>query len=103
MAAAASSLKSQAQELVATVAVFKLGNEGAQPVSQPRSLSTRSTPSFKPVSSATSAKAPALTERRSANRATNVARMPAKPPSPRAAPAPTAVARNGTDDEWTSF
>ncbi|MBK6387106.1 MAG: chemotaxis protein [Rhodoferax sp.] len=103
MAAAASSLKSQAQELVATVAVFKLGNEGAQPVSQPRSLSTRSTPGFKPVSSATSAKAPVLTERRSANRATNVARMPAKPPSPRAATAPAAVAKNGTDDEWTSF
>ena len=103
MAAAASSLKSQAQELVATVAVFKLGNEGAQPVSQPRSLSTRSTPGFKPVSSATSAKAPVLTERRSPNRATNVARMPAKPPSPRAAPAPAAVAKNGSDDEWTSF
>ena len=31
MAAAASSLKSQAQELVATVAVFKLGKGAGQP------------------------------------------------------------------------
>jgi hypothetical protein len=31
-----------------------------------------------------------------------VARMPAKT-SPRAAPTAATVAKNGTDDEWTSF
>jgi methyl-accepting chemotaxis protein len=91
MAAAASSLKSQAQELVQTVAVFKLGNEGAaQTYSQPRPA--------KPA------------ERRGPNRATNVARMATKLPAKAASLKPTTAAqmvasaqKTGTDDEWTSF
>ena len=84
MAAAASSLKSQAQELVQTVAVFKLGNEGAQTFSQP--------------------KAGTSAERRGPNRATNVARMPLHKPAKAAAPAASrALAKTGTDDEWASF
>ncbi len=46
MAAAASGLSSQAQELVQTVAVFKLGNEGAQTYNQPRPVQAHQ---FKPV------------------------------------------------------
>jgi methyl-accepting chemotaxis protein len=93
MAAAASSLKSQAQELVQTVAVFKLGNEGAQTYSQPRPAQAHS---FKP---ATPAKP---IERRGPNRATNVARI-ASPKSAPAKAAPQQLAKTGTDDEWTSF
>jgi methyl-accepting chemotaxis protein len=56
MAAAASSLKSQAQELVAVVAVFKLGNESAAPRAAPRqptskTLALHSTP-IKPLAKA---------------------------------------------------
>jgi len=96
MAAAASSLKSQAQELVQTVAVFKLGNEGRALSSQPRPTQAHE---FKPAAPAAK---PA--ERRGPNRATNVARIPdratAKPP---AKAAPQQLAKTGTDDEWTSF
>ncbi len=104
MAAAASSLKSQAQELVATVAVFKLGNEGAQAFSQPKAVHKPvqkpvNKQSFKPATSPAGAKPATPAERRGPNRATNVARIAAKP----AAAAAPAAARTGTDDEWTSF
>ena len=104
MAAAASSLKSQAQELVATVAVFKLGNEGAQVFSQPKAVHKPvqkpvNKQSFKPTTSPAGAKPATPAERRGPNRATNVARIAAKP----GAAAAPAAARTGTDDEWTSF
>ncbi|MBK6387386.1 MAG: MCP four helix bundle domain-containing protein [Rhodoferax sp.] len=101
MAAAASSLKSQAQELVQTVAVFKLGNEGAQTYSQPRPAQAHQ---FKPLAPAQPA------ERRGSNRATNVARIATKSPAKAATLKPTVAAqtvasakKTGTDDEWTSF
>jgi methyl-accepting chemotaxis protein len=103
MAAAASSLKSQAQELVQTVAVFKLGNEGAQPTySQPKPLQKPvNKHSFKPVSASTPA------ERRSPNRATNVARIATKPAATTApkitSKATPSAAKTGTDDEWTTI
>jgi methyl-accepting chemotaxis protein len=96
MAGAARNLNSQAQELVQTVAVFKLGNEGSAPYSQPRPAAAQP---FKPAAPAAK---PA--ERRGPNRATNVARIPAKTVKSAAkASAPAASAKNGTDDEWTSF
>jgi len=89
-AAAADSLKQQAQQLVAAVAVFKLGGEqeAAAPVLAPTSSGT---------------------ERRSPQRATNITR-PAfgkgKPvPAAKAATKPeepAAAVRTGTDD-WASF
>ena len=85
-AAAAESLKGQAQQLVHAVSVFKLSG-GAQPV-----LAA-------PVQAA-----PAVVERRGPNRAKNVERprfgAKAAPPAPRAEPTP---AKTGTDDDWTSF
>jgi methyl-accepting chemotaxis protein len=95
-AAAAASMKQQAQQLVQAVAVFKLGNE-ARP---------------NPVAAAPTAK-PAPVERRSPNRATNVSRLPAparaKPAAPAPAPAKSpepvnaaSSVANGTD-EWESF
>jgi len=93
-AAAASSLREQAQELVTAVAVFKLqhASTGVRPSAPPPE---------KPV-----------TERRSANRATNVSRptfgggsgkqAPARP-APAAAPSQKPAAKTGTDDEWSEF
>jgi len=94
MAAAASSLKSQAQELVQTVAVFKLaqGQGGfaaaprpaAAPVShsapKPMAAAPKSTPKFKPAARPAALNAPAAA-------------------APKAAPA----AKSGGDDDWESF
>ena len=104
MAAAASSLKAQAQELVQTVAVFKLGNEEAQPTYSPhRQPKAVQKHSFGPTAPSTAA----ATEHRGPNRATHVARIAAKPvvtstlkTTPNVAPS---AARTGTDDGWTSF
>ncbi|MFM9917776.1 MAG: methyl-accepting chemotaxis protein, partial [Rhizobacter sp.] len=89
-AAAAESLKTQAHQLVAAVAVFKL---------RPGDVVHSAVPAQTAVSSASSAYQP--TERRSPDRATNVVRPPFRGnnavPAPAAAPAAT-----GTDD-WTSF
>ncbi|MEO8154803.1 MAG: methyl-accepting chemotaxis protein [Rhizobacter sp.] len=94
-AAAAESLKSQAQHLVSAVAVFKLGShEATRPA----------------ASRAATAPAPAKLERRSPDRATNVARIQPKPraeaaPGSKQAPnatTPAAAASTGTDD-WESF
>jgi methyl-accepting chemotaxis protein len=84
-AAAAESLKGQAQQLVQTVLVFKLPADDAGQ-----------------VASATAASKP---ERRSAHRATNVVRPVFKPaPAPAAEPKQStpAVAKTGTED-WDSF
>ena len=101
MAAAASSLKAQAQDLVQTVAVFKLGNEGSVQYKQPRAAQAQQ---FKPAAPSEPM------ERRGPTRATNVARMATKSPA-KAAPLKPAMAaqtvaaakKTGTDDEWTSF
>ena len=86
-AAAAESLKGQAQQLVQAVAVFKLSHEGFG----------GSTHAAAPAANA------AAIERRGPDRATNVARPAFKA---KAAPAPSPVAsapaKTGTDD-WTSF
>jgi len=90
-AAAAESLKHQANQLVQAVAVFRLADE-AQVVA-----SRAATPA---------AKAPSV-ERRGLNRATNVAR-PAFKAKPSAATPPTSVASAGAEaktgtDDWASF
>ncbi len=86
MAAAASSMRTQAQDLVQAVAVFKLGNEGSQASPVQRSA-TRAAP----------AKPFAGDERRGPHRAANVARLPAHKTA-----APVVQAKTGTDD-WDSF
>ncbi len=103
-AAAADSLKQQAQQLVSAVAVFKLGNEGTAPVAVPavkHHTPAVPAPAIAPVSAV-------KVERRGPNRATNVTRPDfssrkpaAAAPSPVATPEP--AARTGTTDEWESF
>ena len=96
-AAAAESLKGQAQQLVQSVAVFKLGQGEA---------------AYQPAAAAAPAyrSAERSAERRGPERAKNVtrpsfgAKSKASPKS--AAPTPSAEAaprKTGTDDEWTSF
>jgi len=110
-AAAADSLKQQAQQLVSAVAVFKLGNEGLAHGAAANTAVPgvkHHTPAAKPAATA-SPPAPAVqVERRGPNRATNVTRPDfssrkpaAAAPSPAATPEP--AARTGTTDEWESF
>jgi len=92
-AAAAESLKVQAQQLVQVVDVFKLGNDPAYNVA----------PSM-PQRAAVPAAKPAPIERRSPKRAKNVSRLA---PRTDAAAAPASAAldtapKTGTDD-WTTF
>ena len=98
-AAAAESLKNQAQQLVQTVAMFKLSHGGH--VAQAEHAG--SAPVTPRVAQAT------IGERRSPNRATNVTRPafnaksePARSPAPKEAPVASAAGQTGTDD-WTSF
>jgi methyl-accepting chemotaxis protein len=90
-AAAAESLKAQAQQLVAAVAVFKLTERDGDLALAPATV-------VKPVA--------APVERRGPDRAKNVTR-PAFGAKPKAEPptlrADAAVAKTGTDDGWTSF
>ena len=86
-AAAAESLKAQAQQLVDAVAVFKLSRADAYAKSSAPAQASRATP----VSS----------ERRGANRATNVVR-PAFKATPPAQLAASPAAKTGTDD-WETF
>jgi len=91
MAAAAASLKSQAQELVETVAVFKLGNEmeGQRPMT------------YAPPAGAMP-KLAVRVEHRSPDRATNVARLASKRGKAKPAAISTNVAtKTGTDGDWT--
>ncbi len=88
IAAAAGSLKSQAQELVQTVAVFKLSGPGA---------------SFAPTTSSTPAPVhhrPALTARAVPKRPALAA--PVRPPKPAPAAAST-KAKLGGNDDWETF
>ena len=107
--AAAMDLQRQAQQLVQAVAVFKLqagehralaATPARAPVHTP-SVGKPATPAPKPAPTpaAASASPPAQVERRGPNRATNVARLPARPATEAAAPA---TARDGTDD-WETF
>jgi len=112
-AAAAESLRQQAQQLVQAVAVFKLPESGlpgtsmhvAQPSAPPR---VTALPARPPASSAAANRGTARAvvsapwngdERRSAKRATNVARLPAQAKPP----VPVAKALEGVDDQWESF
>jgi methyl-accepting chemotaxis protein len=116
MAAAASGLKSQAQELVQVVAVFKLGNEpAARPVSAMaaapvRSASPPSAP-FKGAERRLAAPAkPAAAASPAAKARPAASPKPAPQPS-KASPAPQAVAPKtstkvtpaGGDEDWETF
>jgi len=94
-AAAAESLKTQADRLVEAVAVFKIGHDAA------RHLAPAATPPARPVAKApvlvAKPKPAAMIERRGPNRATNVARLPVAPVKP------VAIAKPEADDEWASF
>ena len=93
-AAAAANLKSQAQQLVDAVAVFKLAQDTApgQAVAMPAAKHPASTAS--PLYGGP--------ERRGPQRATNVARLPAQPRAAHKPGADVAAAKTGTDD-WESF
>ena len=92
MAAAASSLKSQASELVQAVAFFKLSGQGATAHSMPRTAVRAPAAQAKPFKGA---------ERRSI--------AAPKPPAPKPAPAAAAPktqskpAPAGGDDDWETF
>jgi len=97
MAGAARSLNSQAQELVQTVAVFKLGSDFAKQTNQPAAAPQPATAHTQPPKAVSIT--PHVAERRGPNRATNVARIATQT---QAKTTPTAN-KNGTDEEWTSF
>ena len=110
-AAAAESLKTQAHQLVDTVAVFRLGT-GA-PAAQrplPPAAKARALPQAGAVKSIKKTVAPAQKpgwsgdDRRSPNRATNVVRPAFVAPAgtPAAPPTAAASAKSGTDD-WETF
>jgi methyl-accepting chemotaxis protein-1 (serine sensor receptor) len=89
MASAASSLNSQAQDLVATVAVFKL-RPGDAPVSPPAASAA---PARTPAVQHVPAKLP---------RVPSAAKAPQSPKQPRAVVAQVAHGKSD-DEEWTSF
>jgi methyl-accepting chemotaxis protein len=91
MAAAASSLHSQSNELVQTVAVFTLSAQNS-PSNQ------RATP---PMRAATPPRQPAASRPKIAPKAP-AARLSAPPPKP-AKKAPTAISTPGASDDWESF
>ncbi len=97
MSAAASSLKTQASDLVQTVAVFRISGH-AQPAT-PSTYSTPSAPSAPPARTLAARpatpSAPGTAPRKAAPQA---ASRPAKP-----APARTEVATAGGSDDWESF
>jgi hypothetical protein len=112
MAAAASSLKSQAQELVQVVAVFKL-NDNDSHVSQPRPSAVVRTYQPGPSSVTGPKRSDAGSPKRIAARAPTPAFKPAKaastpaklalaqPAPPKASAKPAAPA--GGDDDWETF
>ena len=103
MAAAASSLKSQAQELVQAVAFFKVGG-AAQHASLPRTAVRSSIPSAKPFKGD---ERRVLTSSASARKPAAASARPSAPP--KAAPAAAAPktqpkpAPAGGDDDWETF
>ena len=113
MAAAASSLKSQAQELVHTVAVFKLsGSASARttpvastfaplsaPVHHRPALTARAAPK-RPALAAPASKPKALSAPRVALAAPS---KPANKPASKPATPPASKAKAGGDDDWETF
>jgi methyl-accepting chemotaxis protein len=96
MAAAASSLKSQAEDLVGTVAVFKLGgNDGGHHSPAPRPTAVRA-----PVAAAKAYKSP---ERRTMAAPARPAPRPAPAKAISHAPVKAAATAKGGDDEWETF
>jgi len=119
-AAAAESLRTQAQQLVQAVAVFKVGDHVAATAAAPTArVALSSTAAAKPTSGrasqqhraakpvAAAPSAPAVwagADRRGPNRATNVARLPkAAATAASAETASSASTGTGTDGEWESF
>ncbi|MCZ8293482.1 MAG: methyl-accepting chemotaxis protein [Hylemonella sp.] len=100
MAAAAGSLKSQAQDLVQAVSVFRLAQATTPGSSSATAVTTRVATRATRATDANS-QAYSGVERRSANRATNVERLRPKTTAPQTAAKP-AASSTGTDD-WESF
>jgi methyl-accepting chemotaxis protein len=111
MAAAASSLKSQAQELVQVVAVFKLGANDLSQAVMPRPVAVRAHPSkAAPYKGAERRELPRPASSSATGRSQPGAGVPQKPPArPAPAPAPAAKvtprapAPKGGDDDWETF
>ena len=111
MAAAASSLKSQAKELVQVVAVFKLGANDMSQAVMPRPVAVRAHPSkAAPYKGAERRELPRPASTSAAGRSQPGAGVPKKPaPAPAPAPAsaakatPRAPAPKGGDDDWETF
>jgi len=95
-AAAAESLRGQAQQLVQAVAVFKLTPDGAVKA-QAESASVSASAARAPVATAS-----ARVQARSVPRPT-VKPKPAPAPAPESKPAASAPAAASSDDDWTSF
>jgi len=91
-AAAASSLQEQAVRLAEAVSVFKVGAMGAT------QAPARFAPSHASAAAATGS--PAALDRRSPNRAKNVARLA---PKASATVREASSAKTGTDDDWSEF
>ncbi|MBQ0936628.1 methyl-accepting chemotaxis protein [Ideonella paludis] len=91
-AAAAESLRTQAQQLVQAVAVFKLGGQDSQP-------------SYSAAPAVVAKPAPVVAKAPAAPRAVpSKPQTPPPPPAPAAtAPAAPAVASTASDDDWTTF
>jgi methyl-accepting chemotaxis protein len=98
MAAAASSLKGQAQDLVQVVAVFKLAP--GEPSRQPLAAPPRTRPTVRAAPLAAPPKRPALAQARKPMAPLKAKSLAA--PVPRPAPAPK-PAKAGGDDEWETF
>ena len=97
MAAAASSLKSQAQELVGTVAVFKLGQDrGGDP-------SRHRTPLMAANAPARQAPAPVRRAPLSVNKSSTLAGKPRSLAAPAHAASASRSSKASGDEEWESF
>jgi methyl-accepting chemotaxis protein len=95
MAAAASGLQSQAQDLVKVVAVFNLGGNSSQHSLAPRATAVRA-----PVATAKAYKSP---ERRTMAAPARPAPRPAPAKAISHAPAKAAATAKGGDEDWETF
>ncbi|MCS4510772.1 methyl-accepting chemotaxis protein [Xylophilus ampelinus] len=106
-AAAASSLKIQAEQLVQAVAVFTLASENGSAALAPQRAAVAATPTVRPLPARTPAKLPRTTAPARVPRAFKSAPAPALAPAGQkaAAPAerPVAAASAGGADDWESF
>ena len=90
MAAAASSLRTQAQDLVQTVSVFKLAGGGHRPSVAPMAVPSAPRPA-KPVATSRTATTPKLAKPKPA------------PAQPTARLAHAAAPKDDGDGDWTAF